>query len=209
MEIQDIRRLKLKLWFETRGIPKEEKSYISQLLSGKAPFRERAARRLEKDYGMGEYYLDSPADNELEEGPILPKSRNVPVVGSVQGGDNGYLLELEYPAGHGDGSIIFPAKSNSTYALRVRGDSMTPRIKNGEFVIVDPDYVVTPGDEVIVCLNNGRKMVKEYLYKRDDTITFGSINDGHGNITVEVSRIEKMHYVAAIIPNSYLFRASE
>lgn len=160
---------------------------------------------LERDYGMGKGYLDAHPSSELEEAPLLLQFRNVPIVGSVQGGDNGYLLELEYPPGHGDGSITYPAKNQNTYALRVRGDSMRPRIKDGEFVVVDPEYQAIPGDEIIVCLKNGKKMVKEYLYKRNDTITLGSINNGHTNITVELKDIEKMHYVAAIIPRGSYF----
>jgi hypothetical protein len=58
MEMADIRRERLREWFEKRAIPKEEKSYISQLINGKAPFGERSARRLEKTYEMGDKYLD-------------------------------------------------------------------------------------------------------------------------------------------------------
>jgi hypothetical protein len=58
MEISDIRRAKLKQWFEKRAIPPKEKSYLSQLMTGTASFGERAARRLERDYGMDKGYLD-------------------------------------------------------------------------------------------------------------------------------------------------------
>ncbi len=58
MEIAETRRILLKKWFEDRTIPPKEKSYLSQLMTGTASFGERAARRLEKDYGMGHLYLD-------------------------------------------------------------------------------------------------------------------------------------------------------
>ncbi|MCP1121556.1 hypothetical protein [Robbsia andropogonis] len=58
MKIQDIRRARLKQWLESNPVPSAEKSYFSQLLGG-ASFGERAARRLEADYGMGALYLDS------------------------------------------------------------------------------------------------------------------------------------------------------
>lgn len=61
MDIQDTRISQLKQWFTNRSFPENEKSYISQLLSKKAPFGERAARRLEKTYGMGSGYLDGDA----------------------------------------------------------------------------------------------------------------------------------------------------
>lgn len=59
MDIQDIRRANLRHWTGAHGVPNKEKSYFSQLLGG-ASFGERAARRLEADYGMGDRYLDQP-----------------------------------------------------------------------------------------------------------------------------------------------------
>lgn len=64
MDMKEIRRLRLKEWFSSRSIPEREKSYLSQLMGGKTSFGERAARRLEGDYGMSPGYLDTPLDNE-------------------------------------------------------------------------------------------------------------------------------------------------
>lgn len=55
----NLRRRNLKIWFSDKPIPEKEKSYISQLINGKASFGEKAARRLEKTYGMPEKYLDN------------------------------------------------------------------------------------------------------------------------------------------------------
>ena len=60
MEIVEIRRERLKKWFEKSALPEAEKSYLSQLLNGKASFGEKAARRLEKTYEMPTMYLDTP-----------------------------------------------------------------------------------------------------------------------------------------------------
>lgn len=53
------RRDRLRLWFDSHTIPAEEKSYISQLINGKAAFGEKAARRLEGTYSMPPFYLDA------------------------------------------------------------------------------------------------------------------------------------------------------
>ncbi|WP_347558540.1 hypothetical protein [Robbsia sp. KACC 23696] len=58
MEIQEFRRARLRKWLETHSAPQKEKSYFSQLASGSASFGERAARRIERAYGMGHLYLD-------------------------------------------------------------------------------------------------------------------------------------------------------
>lgn len=60
MTIQDIRRANLRGWVQQNGAPSKEKSYFSQVLSGTSPIGERAARRLERDYRMGEGFLDTP-----------------------------------------------------------------------------------------------------------------------------------------------------
>ena len=65
MDMKDIRRRRLREWFSERPIPEKEKSYLSQLMNGKASFGERAARRLEVAYGMPVSYLDKPSDDEL------------------------------------------------------------------------------------------------------------------------------------------------
>lgn len=67
MDTDEIRRMRLRQWFEKRSIPPKEKSFISQLLTGKSSFGEKAARRLEVDYGMGDRYLDKTPEQEKNE----------------------------------------------------------------------------------------------------------------------------------------------
>lgn len=69
MNISDTRRKRLKAWFLDRPIPAKEKSYVSQLLTGKASFGEKAARRLEKTYQMGEMWLDQ-VESEVSDGHL-------------------------------------------------------------------------------------------------------------------------------------------
>jgi len=160
----------------------------SWLGSGKGPMRAEAP-----DSNVFAYGVLSPA-------PKLIESSGVPVVGTVQGGDDGYLVEMEYPVGQGDGSLSHYSKDENAYGLRVKGDSMRPRIMPGEFIVCEPNRGVNPGDNVMVALFDGRRMVKEFLWRRDGEISFGSVNDAHHPITVDESMIEKMHYVAAIMP---------
>ncbi|WP_231753056.1 MULTISPECIES: S24 family peptidase [Burkholderia] len=82
MKIQEIRRARLREWTETHPIPSKEKSYFSQLLGG-GSFGERAARRLERDYEMGEGYLDTPFES-------LPGTLQLPE-------DKGNVLVWEHP----------------------------------------------------------------------------------------------------------------
>lgn len=151
-------------------------------------------------------YKHKLVNNLLENAPNLRPFKDVPVVGTVQAGEGGILEELQYPVGFGEGCITYPKKDEKSYALRVRGDSMRPRIKSGEFIVVEPSTIAQPGDDVVVSLVNGQKMVKEMLYLRDGELSLRSINEDHGTLTFNVSEVDYVHYVAAIIPRGAFYK---
>ncbi|NUX55951.1 hypothetical protein [Paraburkholderia youngii] len=68
MDIHEMRRAALQQWVNEHGVPPREKSYFSQLLSGTASFGERAARRLEQDYGMAPGCLEHPERPRPQQG---------------------------------------------------------------------------------------------------------------------------------------------
>ena len=138
--------------------------------------------------------------------PISQPFRQVPVVGHVKGGTDGYLEELDYPTGNGDGHVEYPARDANAYALRVKGDSMRPRIRPGEFVIIEPNHRASPGDDVVVIATDGRKLLKEFLYERGGDVVLGSINLENGPITLPRTDIISIHYVAAIVPAGALYK---
>lgn len=127
---------------------------------------------------------------------------SVPVLGNAQLGDGGYWTSMEYPIGAGDGFINWPTTDKDAYALKCKGDSMMPRIKNGEYVVIEPNHRFLPGDEVLVVTKDHKVMVKTYLYTRGGIVTFMSINEEHPPIKLEEEEIEKIHYVAGIAKES-------
>ena len=56
-----------------QAFAKEEMSYISQLINGKSSFGEKAATRLESDYGMPPCYLSQPF-NDDDDSPLIAVS---------------------------------------------------------------------------------------------------------------------------------------
>ena len=129
----------------------------------------------------------------------LGEFSEVPVVGTAQLGDNGHWSELEYPVGHGDGHITYPTRDRNAYALRCRGDSMKPRIKDGEFVVVEPNSEAIPGDEILLKTHDGRVMVKTLLYNRDGKVHVMSVNEAHPPQSFDLTEVDKIHPVAAIV----------
>lgn len=140
-------------------------------------------------------------DGELEDAPpIRRKPQLIPVVGRVQAGDDG-LLHID-DVDHVEGYLSWYANCPEAYALRIRGESMSPRYLPGEFVGVDPCAEVLPSDEVIVSLKDGRRMIKRLLWSRDDQACFESVNKNYPNIVLDCQEIERLHLVLGHIPKS-------
>lgn len=128
--------------------------------------------------------------------------RDVPLIGHAIASpdEDGYFDDMGFPPGAGEAFIPWPTRDSGAYALRVRGDSMQPRIRPGEVIVVEPGSAVNPGDDVVVRLKSGRKMVKQLLLRRGSDITLGSINQAHKQTTISLEEIESIHFVAGIVP---------
>lgn len=122
----------------------------------------------------------------------------VPVVGDAVLGVDGMIDMVEYRAGW---LKIFSDDPNA-YGLRVRGDSMWPRIQSGEFVLIEPGTTIHPGDEVFVRTSDGHNMIKVLNYTREGEYQFTSINQDHRPITISRSDVLKVQYVAGILKAS-------
>ncbi len=126
----------------------------------------------------------------------------VPVVGKAMLGTDGYFEEMDYPTGSGDGRLLISSTDPNAYGLRVVGTSMAPRIKNGEYVLVEPNHRYMSGDEVLVKTIDGKAMIKEYMYCRDGLYRFDSVNPGNEPIYLPEDQVEKVHYVGGILKSS-------
>lgn len=167
MNIADNRRQKLKEWFSSRSIPEGEKSYISQLINGKASFGEKAARRLEATYGMPIKFLDSGATGakeiDIEKNEDYPAVKKVRI--KVSAGITGYGIDSY----EDDGSmIVFKAdwyrdnkfNPEKLIALTVSGDSMIPTLYDGDTVVINTADTDLKDGEVFVFNLDGEVVIK-------------------------------------------------
>lgn len=138
---------------------------------------------------------ESPDELEIHAIGNLRALKQIPVVGEVKGGMDGFLEELQYPVGHGEGTVDYPSTDAAAYALRVRGDSMHPRYRAGEFIVVAPSTEPQLGDDVVVSLRDGRKLLKQLNWIRDGEVQLLSINDGFAPLTIPVDQVLTMHLV--------------
>lgn len=94
--------------------------------------------------------------------------RTVPVISKAQAGDFGFWEDI------GDAAERIECPADITdphaFAFQVEGDSMYPRYKHGEYVIVDTTKTVMNNDDVVVKLSDGAVMVK--LFKQISGMVF-------------------------------------
>jgi SOS-response transcriptional repressor LexA len=182
-------------------------SMLSQNVSGHRPISLEAAIAYAKGFDCPinkispRIALVFESVNYVKSEDVKPASK-LPVVGMAQLGDNGFFVELEYPVGFVDGYVEHSTYDKDAYALQCKGDSMRPRIKPNEFVIIEPNTKPSNGDEVLVKCIKGRVMIKELLYVRDNEVHLGSVNESFAKITIPLSEIESIQYVGAIVKSS-------
>ena len=137
--------------------------------------------------------------------PAIPVILNgsIPIIGCAKLGDDGYFADVFADPDYTQGTLNINSRDPLAYAIRCEGHSMAPRIQPGEFVIAEPSVEASPGDEVVVEDNEGRRMVKRFLYHRDDCYHFASINQDFNPIVIEDREIRSIHPVLAIVPKKF------
>jgi hypothetical protein len=191
--MQENRRRRLAEWFADRPVPPKEKSFVSQLINGKAPFGEKAARRLEGSHGMPERFLDEPAAEALVREP-LPKPRGKTInIPSLEA--SGLVRPRHAPAVDSiDVSLTwlqkqfeFTAASNLRLACG-EGDSMETTFGDGDPVMIDTGVTTVTYDGVYVLAREGAMFIRRI--QRDLTGDFLIICDNKTYETTKLARDE-------------------
>lgn len=127
----------------------------------------------------------------LKEGTILVKGE------AIMGADGAFQMDEDF-----NGRLKFYSDDPNAFALKVKGDSMFPRINSGEFVVIEPNIVPCSGDEVLVRTKDGRNMIKKLEFHRDYMYRFTSINQDHPPLTLDENQVDKIMFVSAIVKSS-------
>ena len=131
---------------------------VSEWESGKKNPISRNLKKMSDMFGVSVDYLlgrDEPSP-EIP-APSVPGSKWIPVLGYVRAGIPTEAVEeiLDYEE-------ISPqmAQSGEHFALKIKGDSMEPRIKDGDVVIVRKQDYADSGDIAVAIVNGDDATVK-------------------------------------------------
>jgi phage repressor protein C with HTH and peptisase S24 domain len=173
----------------------------TKALSAKNNFAAAHALRVDAGWlATGEGKM-RPEEPEPEHAGTMLRVRRVPVVGTAKMGDDGYYDEVSSIPGAGDGHIEIAVDDPNAYGIRVRGQSMFPAIRDGWYVLVKPNGTPQEGEYVLLKLADGRKMVKELLFRRAGSIEVMSVNGGE-RLTFELSELEGIQAIGAVVSPS-------
>ena len=83
------------------------------------------------------------------------------------------------------------------YAVEIRGDSMFPRFKDGERVVVSPQSGAGPGHDVVARLATGEVVCKTLQLARGQQVLLASANPTHEDLLLARRDIIFLHRVVA------------
>ena len=148
--------------------------------------------------GVGE--MHGGAETNVEPGPpITTSTRRIEIVGTAQLGPDGYWVGL----GVSDGWVETYSRDEDAYALRLKGDSMAPAIRNGWVAVCEPNHRLVPGEYVMVTTIDDQSMVKELLFENEEGVSLMSVNAAYGERRmIPWSEISTIHYVGNILAPS-------
>lgn len=214
MDIYTIRRENLRACAESVGgqtalAEKLEKStaQVSHLI-GKNPARNigRAiAREVEQVFGLPFGWMDHPHDQTLRDaqGTYGPKRRTerlfngITVMGDTRSGPNAQWESAGFPTEVGEEYLETESLDANAYALRVKGNEMSPRLREGDGLLLEPNRLPAPGDEVVVRMIDGRFLTRELVTIGDDAVTLRGIA-ANERLVIPRDEISYMHYIAGV-----------
>lgn len=143
---------------------------------------------------LSDLLAESNLDIEQAEG-ALAAGRLVPVINKVAAGYPTDFDDLHYPAGVADDYVRCPDLHDpNAFAVRVVGDSMEPKFRQGDIVIFSPVAEVHNGDDCFVRFAMPHETTfKRVFFEADDKVRLQPRNDKYSPTIVDGKRINGLY----------------
>jgi len=140
--------------------------------------------------------LLAQSDLNIEQDRLpLAAGRLVPVINKVSAGYPSDFNDLDYPVGIADDYIRCPDMHDpNAFAVRVVGDSMEPKFREGDIVIFSPAAEVHNGDDCFVRFAMPHETTfKRVFFESDNKIRLQPRNEKYSPTIVDGKRINGLY----------------
>jgi repressor LexA len=130
-----------------------------------------------------------------EKKPEITAGRLIPIINKVAAGYPADFNDLDYPVGIADEYIRCPdVHDPNAFAVRVVGDSMEPKFKEGDIIIFSPKAEVHSGDDCFVRFASPHETTfKRVFFEKDEVVRLQPRNDKYAPMMIEGTRISGMY----------------
>jgi phage repressor protein C with HTH and peptisase S24 domain len=140
--------------------------------------------------------LLAQSDLNIEQDKLpLAAGRLVPVINKVAAGYPSDFNDLDYPVGIADDYVRCPDMHDpNAFAVRVVGDSMEPKFREGDIVIFSPAAEVHNGDDCFVRFAMPHETTfKRVFFESDNKIRLQPRNEKYSPTIVDGKRINGLY----------------
>lgn len=172
------------------------KNFISNLLKGSEPSIGKI-EQIADYFGVSIDYLlgNEPIKSNISQ--IIPSDKiyKIPVFATVSAGFGAYAEEdiIEYMPIVIDNPYDVP----DMIGIRVHGNSMYPKIEDGDVIVVRKQESVDSGDIAVIMIDGDEGVVKKVIYG-DDWIELHSINPEYMPRRFEGAEVERLRVVGLV-----------
>lgn len=197
--------------------------YISQLIKGHRNMGEKSARNIENSLGLAEKTLDNTEEflNNTESVELMLKNVNdfasftakikhnkntrdkwvsVKRITNI-GADGFFTLEAVVDPKICEGFVPSLTASQKAYAIQASDGVYHPAIRDGWFVVCDPNALPVTTEYILVNMKDGRKIIQEFIIQRGDTLILQDVL-GVSRTSLNLKDIESVDPVIEIITPS-------
>jgi hypothetical protein len=137
---------------------------------------------------------------------VVPSGR-AEVVGTYRLSGAGDVERMDLPPGESDGHVQTPLQLGKAQAVRVKGNALSPYVKDGQFLLLQlAGDDAQPEDNVVLTLKDGRVLIRELMVKRDDGLVLLPVQGGQPE-TVDRQDIARLDVIVCVVPRRW-WRAS-
>ncbi len=127
--------------------------------------------------------------------PFVRPVRDLPVIGAVKGGTEGFYFNEGDPKEFVERPVALVGVANG-FALYVDGDSMEPRYFAGEILYVNPNRPISRNCFVAVEMRDGQGLIKQFLRRTDDHIFLRQFNPAK-DLRLAVRDLKRMYRITS------------